>query len=320
MDAKSIVRNCEGYLSGFSDVKDVCTHKSGSQFLLGIVKIVSYCLLIPPIVCAALGAKYRKIVQIEDHLDQQLDTGALSAQVVWSRNAVGAQYTPKEFVSYLVEKVANLQVQHTKELGALIPQDEKNRFQKGFRLLDAEGQKEFFKEIFSQQELRHKLITLKLIPNDIKELHFCLGDGSLQSVSASKTEDVDRFVAQLKDFRALEVVKLDLRGLGFMTPSLNGYLASNGREYHDGTHEEGIINWGGVSYSQYTNSGIMCLVMQNFRELLRDNPIREFDFRLMNVSASLEGERYGTGGTGGVYRNEEPNFQNTLLAYLQAAR
>lgn len=217
--SENIVQICSSYLNGFNEIANC---QSASEYLHVFLKIASYSLIIPPVIASCLYFYHKKIVVMENTFDGLIDRSEdLKTQEVFHHIQLesSTNFKKKDIIQCLLIKIGNLEYS---DLSTPEGKVEIERFQKGFRLLNLEKQRDFFLELIDF-DLMSKLLDMDLIPKDIKELHFTLGESKFQDLDANDALGM-KFFSKLSEFKSLNKIQLDLKGLGFFGPEASKSL------------------------------------------------------------------------------------------------
>lgn len=271
MKSESVMRSCANYLHGF---KDLCESKSRSTRVLGGLKVVSYLLIVPPVVSAVLYTKHKKIVDINNKIAELIDTDSLKPNAVFAKiknKSIGQV----ELVDFLVDQVMRAD-----------PADPKNyaRFQKGFLVLTKESQESLFRKVGAHHVLGR---TLDMLPTTITNLHFCtikqktmpgLFECSVNSFK-SDCENTKVFMKHLPKFTRLEKLSLDLRGLGLYSHEVNQCVEEMAKGQRDGfgtvfraLATECVLEGQGVLYNYYNDNNAIMNSIYQLHELIKVRP------------------------------------------------
>jgi hypothetical protein len=291
MRAENRLNNASDYLNGFNDVRE---HRSVCETITGLLKIISYALIIPPIIMGILYLKGRIVCDLQDELDGQVDQ--IFAQT-FQKNS------PQRINEYLINKLINLEMYDDIDL-------EKKRFETGFKLLTFESQKEFFKMALEADRMA---LALQWIPNDIKELNFVSGPKNPISDSETNRHSIKLFLEELPRFVRLEKIELDLRGVGFYGPSVDKNVQfmtqGSGRFAFIAEDDRRTFIMNGAEYSHYNETFQIVETVVAMRTLIQQQPNLIWNFRFMDLTM------YGVGtesqGTNGMW-----SFTNNLSAYF----
>jgi hypothetical protein len=304
MEASKIVKLCDDYFSGFEDVKK---HENACQTFKGVLKIFTYLLVIPLAVFGLLSWKYRKIAFIDTNLDKLMDTDAAKPHFVGYQK-IGTDSAiyenQKALIDYLVMKL---------DSNSENPELEIERFQKGFRILDFESQKTFFEKISSFDK------ALTILPRDLKILNFYSGKVDAFHHSKTSSENTTLLIKVLPEFKELRRLNLDLKGVGFICPSVNASLQDMiGQKegvniYHGLPHV--AINWNGMKCNHVNDAETVVSAMTAMRTLIRENKNKQKDF-MYNISfTNLAVSHNGVSQHGGVYPDDD-KFDLTAACFL----
>lgn len=329
MRAENIVKYCQAYLNGFNDLYSM---KSCSGVTLGILKIASYCLLIPPVIVGLFSLYYKKIAQIESDFDSLLDsieafkTNEIYNKIHQPENAL--KTNSKEFITYLVRKVNKIHASDISDINDI------ERVRKGFLLLSFEKQKDFFQGL-ADSSLLIKFLEMNFIPNDISELNFTLGNSQFQNLKDNDCIAMI-FFKYLAKFSELTKLHLDLKGLGFYGPMAEGQLDQLDQlfasAYDGGSFWFPMENYRydaqdfreGLSIYSYCDRGSpMTNAAVELRRLIHKakNADNTFKYKLSFMNLMVDGDTKGTHSVNecDVFLNYRSSFSPKLIAFLNKA-
>lgn len=331
--AASMVKYYDNYLSGFSDVVSPRSFKQFGMGILKILSYIIVPIPLNAIALRNKYQKIVQLYnRLDAEIENKpLELAAFRVNDVYVHRIAGAQraqidadhITSDELIEYLIEKIQNYDGAHP---------EEKIRFQKGFRSLSFNAQEVFFKKIMAldlvetayqeqnvvkrpligpgsevvssslqdrslkgvlENNLLKKMIVNDLIPRDIKELNFTLGDLHYHKLSErfSVTPMRDPFfqmnrenamlmLNKLRDFPELVNLRLNLVGLGCFSPGVESGLMS---EINDFEVIDGMINNIDCSNSALVTRAIRILREEVQRDREDDQPPLDYDIFLGNV-------------------------------------
>jgi hypothetical protein len=227
MRSELIVQKCLSYFNGFYEIPRC---KNRTELLSSLLKIVSYALLLPPVIVGVFYFHHKKIAILENSFNQLMDnTEAYRAQEVFHRihRDNSRCFKQKDIIQCLLIKISDLKCE---ELDTAEEIKEIERIKKGFLLLSLEKQHDLFLKLIDKG-LMSKLLDMDLIPKDITELNFTLGESRFQNLEANDTL-ATKFLSKLTEFRSLKKIRLDLKGIGFYGPAANQNLENLSQSIH----------------------------------------------------------------------------------------
>lgn len=288
MKASEIIKQCQSYFHGFSDVIE---HKTAPAVMVGVLKILSYILVLPPLIFVALYFANRRVAVIEITLDALLDNSkALKTENIYAKTIPGtkSKFKADELVNYLIGKL-DLVHASKKEL---------ERFQKAFYLLDFDSQALFFNRLAVAKDFTR---AIDVIPRDLEYLNFSLGGRGLELDLATWDESQSQFCACLffqnfSSFHDLKKVKFDLSALGFYCKTvelgLQGLLKKPPVIIHQ-ANPDLTLKWEGVSYAYSCSVDMVrsvCLALSDIRKFVHEYPNVEWHCSLMNMDFGCTGQ------------------------------
>lgn len=272
MRSKDITAICEVYFNGFKDVYD---HRTASDILLGILKIISYAFIIPPICFAIAYFKNKDIVHIEKAYDTLIPSVA-STNAIY-QNTVSQDIDQNKLIDYLVIKIDNLRSIND-------PTDEQF-FKNGFVQLTFDSQKIFFEKIANKNLLSQAILCL---PNEITELNFTTGYINPISNSEESIKSISILLDAFKKFTRITKICLDLRSVGYYTVKANQALVTMKQNVIViPGDEDGIFDWKGLSYEFHNPTQAVVKSLIALRDLLKQTPHLEYSFSFANLSLSF---------------------------------
>jgi hypothetical protein len=224
------------YLNGFKDVKE---HKSVGKVLTGILKILSYALVIPYFYSKDRLKNCKKVVEMQSEYDNKILN-------VFQKTVPMQSVDQNELVNRLATKLKNFEPDpNNSDVDIDTKKDEKALFQKGFKLLDFKSQKDFFKQAAHQGFMEQ---ALNWIPEDTKELNLTIGDwpskqgysGFLATPAQIKNSQlIIKLLSDTQKLKQLNVIDLDLKQIGMHEEILDDAIkfesnnsSISGREFH----------------------------------------------------------------------------------------
>lgn len=303
MRTNRVLSYSESYISGFNDVYN---HKSLRQTLIGLIKILSYCLIIPPIVSRCVYLKSKKIVDMQTDIDGKIDNGRI--QEVFTQIAT-AKNNPvdgeNKLINYLINKLENFETTDNEKL-------ERSRFGAGFKKLSFASQKEFFKRA---NDCKCLGMALKWIPDDITDLNFISGPPNPILKSSMNNSNLTLLLEEIPRFTKLKTMHLHLRGLGFYTLNVDQsvYNMTQGKDVFACTQDSPCsIKFDGVTYYNYKNDTMAIVkAIIALRKLTQNQPDLIWAVNFMNSSLVGKGTAVLTMFDG------DAAFLKNLTAYLK---
>lgn len=214
MRSQNVVQHCLSYLNGFNEI---AASRNACECVEGLLKVVSYSLIFPPIIVGCLYLHHKKIVVLENTFDElmdQLDVYKTQEAFLKIYNINNKDVKQKDILQCLLLKVSNLNYE---DLYTTEGKKEIERFQKGFKLLHLDKQHDLFVELMDRN-LMTKLLDLDFIPKDIEELNFTMGESKFQDLDINDAFAM-KFFNKLCEFKSLKKIRLDLKSLGFFGPA-----------------------------------------------------------------------------------------------------
>lgn len=321
MKAEAVLSNMNRYFNGFHDVYE---HKTLGTTFLGIVKILSYCFLIPPFICGSIYGANKKITDLQKEFDREFETD--NASKAKQTQQVAMTIFPdseKKLVQYLTDKLDNFDPSTDGDRKA----EEMIKFARGFKKLSFDQQLDFFKNrTHSVDKLE---MALEWIPKDITKLNFISGTRNVLSVFNDAVQNRNNlviFLSKLPEFKQLKTIELNLQSVGFYTAESNRLLQLDvdgvvplnapvgGDEYMNG------INWRGFDCAGFTND-ISCITgtFVKVRELKQNNRDLEWKVYFANVHAGTD--YYGFSDLKykdhqGAIHSDTANFAQTIRQFM----
>ncbi|MFI5343308.1 MAG: hypothetical protein ACHQUC_03710 [Chlamydiales bacterium] len=301
MRATNNLKYAENYLSGFSDV---INHETIGKILIGILKIISYISFLPPMYFLYASFENKKIIDLQNSFDTKFDKiSEIFTQTIHSEE--NPEDRQKRLIDYLANKLVNFEETDNIEL-------EKSRFEKGFRQLSFESQKDFFHAVNQSNCLE---TALKWIPKDITALNFLPGSTNPINHSERNARHVKLFLEELPKFTQLETITLNLRGLGFYSAEVDKsvqIMAMPGTItacLQDKTN--GLYQLNGNTYHHYNDNFQVIQVVKDIRALISKQP---------NLSWRFYFADFGAGGKGTdltMAADGKPKYLTNFRNYLQ---
>lgn len=194
------------YLNGF---QDVYKHKSVSSTLLGIIKILSYATVIFPLISLNSYFKYKKIIELQKDLDNNLDKNKteLNAIKIFGEVIGNKNKQQEVLINYLANKIEYFEKNTDNE------DLERKRFEKAFRKLTFDSQEKFFIQASKRNSME---LALKWIPQDIEEFNFTLSHTkNYGKDQESYKQHTQTLLQTFPKFTNLKKLHLDLECLGY---------------------------------------------------------------------------------------------------------
>lgn len=284
------VNSCKSYLSGFKDVQN------SNKVPLGILKILSYALIIPPLVVIGLYLHHKKIVHLDQSYDAMLNNEPSSKSnhihlIGECRNK--SKIDSMNFVSYLIRKSTVLA---RSNLTDAVKEEQKQNFQKGFHQLSFKAQRQFFIKLINKGALS-KFLQQDLLPKDIKEINFTLGNAHYRN-SGANVKAAKLFFDFMNSCDHLDKVNLDLKGLGYYNQNVYERLHGYSVDKYCDEHVPTVVstgqynNWSGEIYSTYTDRPISKVnAMQVLKNTIQKSKTKHnrFNYRIDFIKLSVEG-------------------------------
>lgn len=297
----------KSYISGFSEVR---RHESFSKTLVGLLKILSYALILPPLILGCMYWKNRKIHDLQNCMDSKIDNNTI--QDIFTQSVIAPENqenSQKKMMRYLVNKLVNFEKRDNEQL-------ERARFEKGFKQLSFESQEEFFRRA---QELDCLEMALNWIPKDIKELNFVSGlTNAVQNSSANK-HNVLLLLEELPKFNQLTKIELNLRGLGFYTASVDKNvqtMTGPGDVFACSEDLTKIFEVGGAQYHHSNDTFPILKVVAALRKLLHKQPDLKWDMSFTGFAVGGKGVELNM--VGGEGSRSISSFAINLRDYLKS--
>lgn len=303
MRAVNAINYSRNYFNGFGDV---CNRKTTTQALVGLLKILSYALILPPVIFRCMYFKNKKINDLQTDIDGKIDSNRM--QEIFLQTVVkgkAQENGQKKLIKYLTNKLVNFEKGDDEEL-------ERSRFEKGFKQLSFESQGEFFKRAHAFNCLGS---ALRWMPKDIAELNFISGPPNAIYCSKINRRNVASFLEELPKFTHLKKIELNLKGLGFYTPSIDRNvqtMAIKGISFaHSDEGSEQTFNVHGILYTHYNDTLPIVKIIIAMKALIQRYPDLTWQVVLMN---------FGIGGKGVELQsvvNGEMRYTTNLTAYFR---
>ncbi|MFI5343739.1 MAG: hypothetical protein ACHQUC_05910 [Chlamydiales bacterium] len=313
MDVRNNLEFCENYFNSFADLFQCA---SLGRTLKGIGKILSYSLIIPPLVIAYKYFQYRKIAQInafKDGLDNLLSCSSNPLKIY----KLVFPEKQKELLNYLTNKAAEIKTNGANH------DLEKTRFQKGFRLLSFDQQKDFFAMAIQANVLSN---VLALIPNDISELNFTSGPVRHPFGNDSQQREyAELLVDKLKQLTHVKKLHLDLTGLGlycqgvhhkvltankFENVFANFSSSSTLHSYTRSVRDYGILTF------HTDNVEIIFKTLQQSREMSRKDHELELFVQFYNYDVRVNRDSISGGPKGDIHLVRHHELSSTLAGFF----
>lgn len=285
MRAVNTVDLCKDYFDGF---KAVAKHESVGAVLLGLLKILTYALILPPLLLGGVYLRSKKIVEFQQSIDSKLDSVKVN---ITFANVFPSENDSKKLITYLVNKLDNFEGNDNAQL-------EKERFAKGFKLLSYEAQADFFKEAIANKCLA---LAVKWIPRDITYLNFVSGAPNAIHHAWANKRNIELLLPELPTFTSLDRIELNLRGLGFYSAAADKNVQNmtnvQGLNFHYSADTQRTFEHMGVTYHHYNDTLPILKTIVALKELINRRPTMEWSIRLMNLSvAQKTGDSRSIGG------------------------
>jgi hypothetical protein len=307
MRLNNLLNNTKSYLNGFNDVY---SHQTVDKKILGLLKIASYALIIPPLVACFIYLKNKKIVDLQKELDGKFD--AILTKKIFEKIIVPQENTTQQnqatiqnkIIPYLVNKLKNFEEEDNEE-------EEQKRFEVGFRQLSFDDQKIFFESI---TQPRHLQMAFQWIPKDIENLNFV--SGPLNPIYYSKMNErhIEILLKNLDQFKSLKQINLNLQGLGFYTPSMNTDICTMGKfsgfSFSYTKEEMGNFQVNGIDYYHENNGMPILRSIESMKKLIQAQPNLTWHISLTNFG--INGEGTEVQGLYNGYENTKENMENYL--------
>lgn len=279
MRAVNNLKFAENYLSGFNDC---IHHETVAKTLIGIIKIISYISIIPPIYFLYNLAKTKKIVDLQRSFDDNIDAGKIYK--TFEKTIALDNQKQNKLIDYLVNKLINFDENDNIEL-------EKSRFQKAFKQLDFESQPLFFQRAHQSHCLK---TALNWIPKDISALNFISGTANPIYYSDKSRSSLEWLLIELPTWTHLQKVRLNLQGLGFYSAEVDRsvqLMASPGGKISAsvGSKMQGRYEWNGATYEFCNDNFQIGRAVQEIKLLIDKHPDLEWQIYFAN---------FGVGGQG----------------------
>lgn len=209
---------------------------------------------------------------------------------------------------------------------ACFDQDKIEPFQKGFFKLSCEQQKEFFYALM-QNELMTSLLKKNLIPENITEINFTLGDSEFRNNEVND-KMIGLFLKNLDRFNELEKLHLDLRGLGFYGPAANDSLPNVSKmnlkksaSWSFSNLRPTTIKIGTCMYYYWDRGSPLTNVAIKLETLIKSakEASRSFEYKLvfMNLTIHNNNKNIDIFEDNSVFENQTTSFSSNLLAFLE---
>lgn len=300
MRANNILSFTQNYSSGFDDVYN---HETVSKTLVGLLKIISYALILPPLILGCMYIRSKKINELQRDIDSKIDTNKVHE--VFTTTVLGKQDDcHKKMARYLINKLVNFEKTDDEAL-------EKSRFEKGFKQLSFDYQQEFFKMANEEDCLK---MALQWIPKDITKLNFISGPPNALRHSDISNRNVVYLLAELPKFTHLEKITLNLQGLGFYGESVDldvQRMTVPGVDFGCRADETRYFQVHGMEYGHYNDTLNIVKTLVEVRQLIKNFPNLEWELQFMTRIISGKGTEL-TAVLGG-----EMMHGTNLVAYFQ---
>lgn len=305
MRANNTLNCTRSYFNGFIDVYN---HNSIRETTLGILKIISYIFIIPPVVIGIRYLKSKKIVDLQNDFDNRIDCARLTELFNPVNSQSSRDNAQKKLIQYLANKLLNFEKNDNEKL-------EQKRFKKGFKKLSCESQIKFFSLVSKNNCLK---MALKWIPKNTEELYFSSGTPNPIHYSRENQQNVKLFLEALPRFRQLKKIELHLRGLGYYSSAVDKSVRMmtlpgiNSAHTNDPIHH---VKFNGVSVSNYNDTLPIVKTIITIREQIKKFPKLEWMLVLSNPETGF-GEGIGGRGTSLTLASNHIDYAQNLVAYF----
>lgn len=278
MRASNILSFTHNYSSGFDDVY---RHETAGKTLIGLLKIISYALILPPLILGCMYLKSKKINDLQTDIDSKIDTNKVLE--VFSKAVLEKQGNcQKKMIQYLINKLNNFE-KTDDEL------KEKARFEQGFKQLTFDFQQEFFKKANEEGCLE---MALQWTPKDITELNFISGPPNALRHSDISNRNMVYLLAELPKFTQLKKITLNLQGLGFYGESVDldvQRMTVPGVVFGCRADETRYFQVHGMEYGHYNDTLNIVKTLVEVRKLIKNFPNLEWELKFMTRIISGKG-------------------------------
>lgn len=275
------IENLECYLNGFNDVYE---HKSKKLVVLGFLKILSYVFVIPVLIANNQYWKNKNVLDFQNEIDSKLTKCLLIKNDISKifENTINPDKKQSgnqdKMIDYLINKLVNFEVTDDKA-------KEQQRFEKVFHQLTFESQEKFFRKA---GHLECMELALTWIPNDIKFLNFISGpEVPVQCAKMNRTNS-QLIANKLPEFNNLEKIRLNVKGLGFYTDSIDNCIEEMIQGGGDVVHHDPRtdFNIDGATYAHHNDNVIIISLISNLKKVIKNNSSLEWEFNLYNYGLS----------------------------------
>lgn len=324
MRSENIVRSCLNYFNAFNELAN-CQNKS--EYLIASLKIVSYSLIFPPLIVGCLYFYHKKIALLESSFDGLIDNTAIykTHQVFHEIHYDNSKsFKQKDIVQCLFIKVSNLNYE---DLNTDKGKAEIERFKKGFKLLNLEKQHDFFVKLLDSG-LMAKFLDMDLIPKDIKELNFTLGESKFQDLNSNDSLAII-FFDKLKEFKSLKKIRLDLKGLGFFGPAASQSLSKLTKNFQNDkidffyspTRNNTMIERNGVKYYYTDRASPISNAMIQLRKFIdhANKNGKHFEYHLEFINLMIHGDNkvlINSWENSETFRKKNQSFTDEIISFL----